>query len=149
MNNLIKWPFGNDLFPNVKNIFEDFWADTPDFMNRMIHTGTTLPAANIHETENAYEIELAVPGLKKEDLKIKLDNHRLLISSEQKTEKEAKEKNYTRREFSFQTFQRSFTLPEDAQPDGIGAKYDEGVLHVSVPRKAQTPDAEQREINIQ
>ncbi|MEZ0370608.1 MAG: Hsp20/alpha crystallin family protein [Candidatus Sericytochromatia bacterium] len=148
MSNLIKWPFSNDVFPSVKNLLEDFWVDTPEFFNRMVNTGTTLPAANIKETDKAYEIDLAVPGLKKEDLKISLDHNRLMVSSEQKSEKEEKAKDYTRREYSFSSFKRSFVLPEDVNQDAVGATYVDGVLHLSVPKQEAKAVKEAREIAI-
>ncbi|PKL75478.1 MAG: hypothetical protein CVV27_15185 [Candidatus Melainabacteria bacterium HGW-Melainabacteria-1] len=148
MTNLIKWPFGNDLFPSVKNLFEDFRLDSPDFVNRMMHTGTTLPAANVKESDTAYEIELAVPGLKKEDLKISLDKHQLTVSSEQKAEKEEKEQNYTRREYSFSSFKRSFALPDNVNADAVDATFVDGVLHLSVPKLELAPGQEARQIDI-
>jgi len=148
MTNLIKWPFSEDLFPSVKTLFDDFWMDTPDFINRMLHTGTTLPAANVKESDTSYDIELAVPGMKKEDLKISLNKNQLTISSEQKAEKEEKEQNYTRREYSFSSFKRSFALPDNVNIDGIDATFADGVLHLSVPKLELTPGQETRQIDI-
>lgn len=148
MSNLIKWPFGNDIFPSVKNLLNEFWMDTPEFFNRMINTGTTLPAANFKENDQTYEIELAVPGMSKEDLKIGLENNRLTVSAEKKAEKEEKEKDYTRREFSFSSFSRSFSLPENVNQDAVNASYADGVLHLSVPKLAEVKAPAAREIAI-
>ena len=83
-----------------------------------------------------YKLELAVPGMKKKDFKVNLDNDQLTISAERSEENEEKEKNYTRREFRSASFRRSFTLPENAvDEDKIEAKYEDGVLHINIPKK--------------
>lgn len=139
-----KWNFGFDLFPSMKSMFDDFVLDMPENFGRLAKLGTSFPATNMHETEDSYELEVATPGLNKEDLNISLKNNVLTLFSESKTEVENKseEKNYSRREFSFQSFKRSFTLPENADSEKIEAHYDNGVLHLSVPKKATTQQDE-------
>ncbi len=99
-------------------------------------SNATLPAVNVKETDESFEIELAVPGFKKEDFKIEVNHNLLTISSEKQEEKETKEDEcYTCREFSYQSFSRSFTLPESVDNDNINAKYDAGILKISIAKK--------------
>lgn len=102
-----------------------------DWMKRV-----SVPAVNVKESEKGFEIELAAPGLSKEDFNISVDNRVLTISSEKKEEKEEKNKEYTRKEFSYSSFSRSFALPENVIEDGIKAAYDKGLLTVSLVKKA-------------
>jgi len=106
-----------------------------------------IPAVNIQENETEYRIELAVPGLKKEDIKVRFDNGLLSISAEQKQEVEDKKDNYTHREFSYQNFKRNFKLPEIINEEAIDAKYEEGVLKVIIPKREEA-QLKRREINI-
>lgn len=121
--------------------FDDFFAkDLFDFAPAKSFStlAKSIPAVNILETENEYKIEVAAPGLKKEDIKVELDNDLLTISSEVKQEKEEKDKEgrYTRREFSFSSFKRSFTVDEDTvDTEKIEAKYENGILNIHVPKK--------------
>ena len=98
----------------------------------------TLPAVNVKETDKEFVVEVAAPGMKRDDFKVELDNHMLTISSEREDKQEEKDKegNFTRREFSYQSFQRTFTLPVD-RVDGekINARYTDGILHITVPKK--------------
>ena len=144
-----------NLFPAFSRLWDD-----DDFFNRgLINWGTsnfsnsdsTLPAVNIKETENSYEVEMAAPGMKKEDFKIELDNNVLTISSE-RTE-ESQEGNgkdrYSRREFSYQSFQRSFSLPKEVvDEDKIEAHYMDGVLQLSIPKKEMAKQKQPRKIKI-
>ena len=113
-------------------------------------TNTTLPAVNVIENEDAYEIEVAAPGMSKDDFTVKLENNLLTISSEKKGEKKEKKKGqFTRREFSYQSFQRSFTVPEN-EVDGkkISASYFDGVLCISLPKREEVKPKPAREIKI-
>lgn len=99
-------------------------------------TNTTLPAVNIKETEDAYGVEMSAPGLKKSDFKLELNNNVLTISSEKKSENEEKEgENFTRREFCYESFKRSFTLPDNIKDTDIDATYNNGILSVKIPKK--------------
>lgn len=99
------------------------------------------PAVNIADNEDSYEIEVAAPGLKKEDFNVQVDGGILTISGKSEKEEEEKKKNYTRREFSSRSFSRSFTLPTNVDEDSIHAKYDDGVLRIALKKagKANPP----------
>ena len=96
----------------------------------------SVPAVNVKETEKTFEIELAASGLTKKDFEISVDNGMLTISSEKKEEKEEKEKNYTRKEFSYSSFSRSFTLPENVNEEDVKAYYEDGILKLHIAKKA-------------
>lgn len=114
------------------------------------NTDTTLPAVNVKESDESFEIEVAAPGMTKEDFKVNLENNVLTISSEKREEKKEEEKGrYTRREFSYQSFQRSFTIPENlVEGDKIAAKYCDGLLCISLPKKEEVKPKPAREIQI-
>ena len=107
------------LFPSFPTFFDDFF--TKDFFDwndkNFAKVGTTLPSVNLKETDKDFRIDLAVPGMKKDDFKVEMQNGILTISSEKKEEKEEKDKegNYLRREFSYESFCRSFSMPENAK----------------------------------
>lgn len=112
-------------------------------------TNSSLPMVNVKETADDFVIELAAPGMDKKDFKIKFKNNVITISSERENEKEEKKENYTRREFSYQSFQRSFTVPENAiNGDKIEAKYNNGILHVTLPKREEVKPQPEREIKI-
>lgn len=114
-------------------------------------TDTTLPAVNVKENDEAFEIEVAAPGMTKNDFRVSLENNLLTISSEKKEERKEEEKGrFTRREFSYQSFQRSFTVPENlVEGDKISAKYCEGILCITLPKKEEIKPKPAREISIQ
>jgi HSP20 family protein len=121
----------NALMPGVNDIFESIFNDT-FFSDRMV---TRVPAVNISETADHYHIELAAPGLKKQDFKISIDHDQLSISVEQQTEQN--DRKYNKREYSYTSFVRSFTLPELADQDRIEAAYEDGVLKIDVAKKEE------------
>lgn len=137
-------------FPTFKNLIESFFeSDFPLMGNQLSKfIGSTIPSANIKETNENFQIELAVPGLKKEDIKIDLDQDVLTISSEQKEEKTEEKDNYTRREFNYSSFKRSFYLPEIADTDKISAEYKDGVLNILIPKKESAIKKPQKRIEI-
>ncbi len=96
------------------------------------------PAVNILEDEKKFLLEFAVPGMKKDDFKINLENQLLTISSEIKEENEETDKNYSRREFACNSFSRSFTLPKNIVADKINADYKDGILNISIPKDEKT-----------
>jgi HSP20 family protein len=106
-----------------------------------------MPAVNVEEDEKEYRIEVAAPGLEKEDLKVSVNDGVLTISSEKEIEKEDKKDSYIRREFGYTSFCRSFTLPEEVNSDKIIAKHKNGVLHISIP-KAEVKVKPVKEIKI-
>lgn len=107
-----------------------------------------LPAVNIVEGKEDYKIELAAPGMRKEDFKVNLENHVLTISSEKETKNESEEENVLRREFSYNSFTRSFTLPETVDGEKIKANYKDGVLSILVPKKEEAKVKPAIEIKI-
>lgn len=114
---------------------EFFGGDIFDSNNNSSNIGYSLPAVNVRENEASFEVEVAAPGMKKEDFKIELDNNILGISSEKKEESTDEKEKYTRREFSYSSFRRTFTLPESVSENEIKAKYNEGVLRIEIPKK--------------
>ncbi len=129
---LIKWRKPNELFPAFNSMVNDFFRDDDFFDSRF--RKMSAPAVNVMETDEAFKLEVAAPGMKKEDFKVEVDNGYLIISSETKSEKEETEENYTRREFSFSSFKRSFWLPEGIKEDKIKATYKDGMLYVNLPK---------------
>jgi HSP20 family protein len=119
-------------FPSV---WEDFFNNDLFNLPAMASRGATVPAVNINETDKEFELELAAPGLKKSDFKVNIDRNVLTVSTEKKEEKEEKGKNFTRKEFSYHSFSRSFTLPESVNQEKIDAKYTDGVLKLVLPKK--------------
>lgn len=119
--------------PGFDDIFESILNDT-FLSDRMV---SRVPAANISETDGHYHIELAAPGLKKEDFKVDLDRDVLTISAEHREEQMDNDKKYNKREYSYASFVRSFTLPDSADDEGIEAEYNEGVLRINVAKRPE------------
>jgi HSP20 family protein len=107
-----------------------FGGNMLDFENSFV-----VPEANILETEKEFKVELAAPGLEKKDFQIEIDNNLLKISVEKEEKKEENKENYHRREFCYNSFYRSFTLPDNLMADKINATYTDGVLHIHMPKK--------------
>jgi len=112
------------------------------------HISATLPAANIIEADDHFNIELAAPGKKKSDFTIKLDEGVLTISSETETKSTEKDDNFTRKEFGYSSFKRSFNIPETISDDKISASYKEGILTVSLPKKEEALPQPKKLISI-
>lgn len=104
-----------------------------------LRKGNVVPAVNVSETEEAYQLELAAPGKVKEDFKVEVENGTISISSEEEVSNESENKNYTRKEYSYNSFSRSFTLPENVSEEEIEAKYQNGVLKLTLPKNQPTP----------
>jgi HSP20 family protein len=131
--------------PNLANrVFDEFFNNVPARTN----FSGTLPAVNVKETEDDYAIELAVPGLKKEDFKVEINEGILTIAAERKTENEEKKEGYTRREFSYTNFTRRFTLPETADETNISASYTDGILVLNLPKKEEAKPQPARLIEV-
>ena len=126
MSNLSKFNERSFLSPFFSDVFDDGFFGTKKW--------DTLPAANIAEGEKEFSIELAVPGYKKEDFKVKVDKDMLTISAETKSEKSEGDKQYTRKEYNYSSFARSFRLPDNVKDDAITAKYENGVLQLALPK---------------
>ena len=131
------------MFPSLMN---DFFK--PDWFGGMENYGNSFPAVNITEGETGFELELAVPGQKKEDFNVEIDENVMTISMEVKKEAEAKDKNFTRREFTFRSFKRSFSLPETVDTDKIEATYLDGILKFSLPKREEALPNPKRVIEI-
>lgn len=141
-----------DWFPSAPSLFDRFFDG--ELMNwnssNYSSTNTTLPAVNVKETDNEFQIELAVPGMKKEDFQVDYDNGRLSISSELKNETETKDgEKMTRREFSYQSFKRSFTIVESVvQAEKISASYENGILLITLPKREELKPKPAKQIKI-
>ena len=141
-----------DLFPTMPGFFNDvFSRDLWNWgLSNNSTTITSIPAVNIRETNDAFEVEMAAPGMTKDDFRIELDNNVLMITSERQSESEDKENtSYTRREFSYQSFQRTFQLPKEVvDSEKIEAKYENGLLHLVIPKKEEAKQRPPRMIKI-
>lgn len=121
------------LLPGFNDVFDSIFNDT-FFNDRLV---SRVPAVNISESENNYHVELAAPGLKKEDFKLNLERNQLSISVEQSANHEDNQKNYSKREYSYSSFVRSFTLPESADAEQIEAAYENGVLRIDIAKREE------------
>jgi HSP20 family protein len=133
----------------MDNFFGRDWFDSS--LSNWRSYGSTLPAVNVRETNDEFMIEVAAPGMKRDDFKVELDNNVLTISSqrEESDEQKDEEGNYTRKEFSYESFQRSFSLPQNkVRAEEIKAKYTDGVLHVSVPKTEDAKTKPVKQIQI-
>ena len=135
----------------MPSIFDRFFeGDLFDWSNRNYSlTNTTIPSVNIKENAEAFLVDVAAPGFDKNDFKLELKHDLLTISSEKQVENETKEgEQFTKREFSYQSFSRSFTLPNTADAEGIAANYENGILHISIPKKEEAKPRPTRIIEI-
>ena len=142
-----------NLFPVLPGLIEDFfnrdWEGSSAFNWKGLDA--TMPAVNIVENNDAYEIEVAAPGMKRENFKIEFENNVLTIAShlENKVEEKADNKNFTRREFSYKSFQRTFSLPENkVEGERISAKYVDGILLISIPKREEAKVKPARQITV-
>ena len=131
---LIKWKGNNDVLPSTfSNWMDDFFSGAD--LNKGI--STTRPSVNVKETDNSFVLEVAAPGFDKGDFNVEVENDILTISAKQENKKEEEEKGYTRREFSYSSSSRSFTLPESVNPEDIKGVYKNGILNVELPKKPE------------
>lgn len=140
------------LLNQLPTLFDDF-INRDNFnwrMSNFSNTNTTIPAVNIKETADSYKVEVAAPGMTKNDFKVALEGDLLTISSEKsEQQEEAENQKFTRREFSYQAFERSFTLHKEVVDiDKIEAKYEDGVLSLLIPKKEEVKVKAPRLINI-
>lgn len=146
MNTLVK---KNNFWPSTSSV-DDFLSDNffnwPSDMSR----ATNLPRVNITETDEDFTVEMAAPGMKREDFNIELDNDLLMISAQTSMSNEEKNKNlnYTRKEFSYESFNRSFHLPNTVEADKIKAKYEDGLLKLVIPKKEEAKRKPAKTIKI-
>ena len=135
----------------LPSLLNEFFGNELDTFTRrnFSNTNTTLPSVNIKETADVFEVEVAAPGFDKKDFNIELDNDILTISSEKQVENEIKDdEKFTKKEFSYQSFTRSFTLPELVEGDKITAIYKDGILKIVIPKKEEAKPKPARQIAI-
>ena len=123
---------------SLPTVFDDFfkpWNEWFDTSTSLLNRTLTVPAVNIVETKDHFNLSFAIPGMKKEDFHIDMDGNMLSVSCEKEESKEEKEHKYTRKEYNYSSFSRSFSLPEDVIKDKIQATYTDGVLHLMLPKK--------------
>ena len=134
---IVKWK--PNLLPNVDRFFDDFFkAEFPTWSRRNFSAdGSTLPAVNVQETEDEFKLEVAAPGMSKIDFNVSVDNGVMTISAEKEMKNENNENGYSRKEFSYQSFQRSFSLPESVDDGQIKAKYNDGILYLTIPKRPE------------
>jgi len=139
-------------YPNaIPALLENLFNNDVDFLAKRNYseTNTTLPSVNIKENEDGFEVEVAAPGFDKSDFNIELNNDLLTVSSEKQVENETKEgERFTKREFSYQAFTRSFTLPELVEGDKITAKYENGILKINIPKKEEAKPKPVKQIKV-
>jgi HSP20 family protein len=121
--------FNTDRFPDV-----DFFDWGPKWLPEEWKVAK-IPSVNIMENDKDYLLEMAVPGMEKKDLKVEVGNNMLTISAEKEEKKEEKEDGFSRKEFSYNSFCRSFTLPENTDGDKVDAEYKDGILKIAIPKK--------------
>lgn len=132
-------------------LFDDFfkpwneWFDNgSNFWGRQVR----IPSVNITENKDAYDVSLAVPGMKKDDFKIDVHGNMLTISCDKDETKEEKDKKFTRKEYSYYSFSRSFTLPDEVNAEKIDARYEDGLLKISLPRKEEAKKTAAKQIAV-
>ena len=136
------------LIPRT-SVWDDFfkpwneWMDAGEVKNLM-----SMPSVNVVENGERFTVSLAAPGLKKEDFTIKMEGDMLTISAEKKEEKEEKDEKFTRKEFNYSSFSRSFTLPEGVKKEMIDAKYEDGLLNIYIPKTEMTVKAATKQIEV-
>ncbi|PBQ30529.1 heat-shock protein Hsp20 [Sphingobacteriaceae bacterium] len=146
-------PNGNgSLFPRLVNDFFDndfFNYGLADFNGNFFKNKQAFaPSVNISENTKDFSIEMAAPGLEKKDFKIEVENGLLTVSAEKKQEEKEEKNNYCRREFSYQSFSRSFVVPDNSLPDKIDAHYQDGILKLTLPKKEETIASLKKEIKV-
>jgi HSP20 family protein len=147
---LIKFKNSNDSenLPYFPSIFGNFFND---FMNNDLvakNVFHSVPAVNISETPDKFIVELVAPGMNKQDFKLEVENRVLNISAKKKEEKKEENARFTKREFSYTSFSRSFNLPEIVSADSISAEYDKGILMIQLPKKEEAKQKPVREISV-
>lgn len=135
----------------MKDVFQDFFSNAvnrtlSDILN--IDSPVSQPSVNILETADNFKIEMAAPGMEKEDFKLSLENNRLSISSIKEDKKVEESENYTRKEFSYSSFSRTFDLPESVDVEKISANYEKGILMITLPKRTEAKPQPAKQIEI-
>lgn len=140
------------MLPRIYRSYPRIWDDffTKDYMPEFFENGSfkKMPAVNIVESNDEFTIEVAAPGLNKKDFNISLENNQLTISSEKEDKIEDQNEKVVRREFHYNSFCRTFTLPETVENDKIKAKHNDGILYVTIPKKEVAKIKPTRQIQI-
>ena len=144
MSNLVK---RNVFWPSTSSV-DKFLSDNFFNLPNRINEGGTLPRVNITESDEDFRVEMAAPGMKREDFHVELNNDTLVISSEISDTKEEDNASYTRKEFNYESFKRSFHLPNTVEGDKIEAKYQDGLLRLVIPKKEEAKRKPARTIKI-
>lgn len=144
---LVKSNKNGNFFPTL---LSDFFDNDKFFSNRWLEKefAQSLPSVNVKENSNEFNVELAVPGFKKNDFKISVDENTLTISAEKQEEKNEEKERFTRKEFSYNSFSRSFTLPQTVNAGKIDAKYNDGILKLNIPKKEEAKTLPKKEIKV-
>ena len=146
---LIKFNNRRRLFPWSNDGLNDFFSSNDFFNDDFIAKEEVLPAMNIKELDNKFEIEFAAPGFSKEDFEVTVNDNVLNVSGEKKIEKESKEDNFTRKEFNYNSFKRSLLLPETIDVDkDISASYLDGILQLHLSKKEGVNEVSEKIIKV-
>lgn len=144
--------FGHtDPFQSTRKAFRTM---VDDLLNKSIgdimggETVVSRPLANVRETEKAYLLELAIPGVTKDQIRLGIEENQLFVRGAEKESAEESAETYSRREFNYLSFERRFALPEQADPEKVEAKLEHGVLHVTIGKKEKAQSQDSRTINI-
>ncbi len=158
MSNLVLTKNGNIVrriqpglgnFPAWTSFIDDLFKEESGYIkNADFNKGITLPKVNIKESVDAYTLQMAVPGFKKSDFVIDVENENLTISADIRTEEEETKEDYTRKEFGYASFKRTFILPETVEEDKIEAAYTDGILSLNIPKKEEAKPKPARTIKI-
>jgi len=144
-------PWGNLIpsnFFDIDDFFEDHLWDKSLFSDKFWNRKSREPALNIKEMDNHFEIELAAPGFSKKDFEVTIEDGYLNISAKKSTSEEKKEENYTRREFSYNSFERSLQLPESVKEEGLKANYKDGILRFHLSKKEEAKKQKSKVVEI-
>ncbi len=146
---VVKRNGGSEYMPSIWNNF--FNNDLFNWDTNFANAGNSIPAVNIKEKAGSFLVEMAAPGMNKKDFKIEIDGSALTISSEKQNESEEKDgENFNRKEFSYQSFYRTFHLPKEiVNADKVEAKYENGILRLEIPKREEAKQKPARLINVQ
>jgi len=132
--------------PGFTNVLEDFFGrDVSDFLGT---SADIVPAVNVKEEDKGFQVDVAAPGMEKSDFKVNIDNDTLTISAEKEEREEESDEKYSRKEFSYSRFSRSFVLPKTADKNKIEAKYENGILSLYIPKIAEKELKDVKSIEI-
>jgi HSP20 family protein len=134
-----------EQFPTL---FDDFFKPWREWFDMGWDKVSTVPAVKVTEANGNFKITMAAPGLRKEDFKIDVDGNLITISAEKSTEKEEKEEKFTRKEYNYSSFCRTFTLPDNIMTDKIEARYENGELQLLLPKMAEEKEQPHKKIEV-